>query len=244
MIPSRLTVRLLALSILCTGFVIVVVNILIYRARIVFAVLHPEYVSEQPATISRALSAPQVGEPFAIWMAICAPILFVGVSALVYGAWREQARTGPTDRGIFWLSLIVVLLQAMASVGMVLLSHYRFPDHHEMHMVGSYLFFFSQAFVVVFGEFLSRRHGALEEGRSFMDKRGGNLRRVYIWVPVCLGVAYLFLFVIKGYDLGPISVPLYAAYTVTEPMLLSSFLGYVLSYHFDMGRAIWRYLRA
>ena len=248
-VPSRSSAVLIAVSLALTGFVIVAVNILIYRARVVFGQNNPEYIAVEPATISRAISDPIVGEPFAAWMAICAPILFVGVAALVLAARREVRRAGSSVSGqdyriITLLCVTVAILQGMASFGMVILSHYRFPNFHEMHMVGSYLFFFSQAFVVVFGDILTRRIVKQPQHCSMVTVRMARFRRTYIWLPILLGIAYLSLFVLKGFDLGAINEKLYIAYTITEPLLISSFLGYILTLHVDMWIGLKNYLRA
>ncbi len=247
-VVSQNTARLVALAMVTTGFVIVAVNVLIYWARGLYAVHHPDYIAYQPATISQTLSDSYIGPFFAAWMLICAPILWIGVTALVRAAWGEFRLSGfgtaQDRRRILVLSGIVVLLQAGASVGMVMLSHFRFPYHNALHMQGSYLFFFSQALVIVFGEMLSRAYAKQPEGASFLAVAGARLRRWYVWVPIGLGVLYLLLFILKGYDLGPIYDAAYLTYTLTEPVLITSFLGYVLTYHFDMGQALWGYVRS
>lgn len=248
-VPTRASAVMMAVTLVLTGFVIVAVNILIYRARIIFGQNNPEYIAIEPATISRAISDPIVGESFANWMAVCAPILFVGIAALVFVAWREVQRGGEAvsrreNKVIMFLCLAVAVLQGFASIGMVILSHYRFPNFHEMHMMGSYLFFFSQAFVVVFGEILTRRIVKQPLHCSIVTVRMARFRRAYIWVPILLGIAYLSLFVLKGFDLGAFNENLYIAYTITEPLLISSFLGYILTLHVDIWIGLRRYLRA
>lgn len=248
-VPRRDTAMIMAISIAFTGFVIVAVNILIYRARHLFGHYNPEAVSGRPPTISRAISDPLVGDPFADWMLICAPLIAVGVACLVVPALIELRRNGgaPTRREhliLFWLCALVILLQVLAAIGMVMLSQFRFPDHHKLHMQGSYLFFFSQGFVVVIGEFVSRRFGKLPADRTLLSSGMARFRKYYVWVPILLGVAYLSLFAAKEFDLGAWSAPLYVAYTTAEPLLLSSFLGYILIYHVDMASAVRRYLRA
>lgn len=244
--PSRAIAAFMVMSLAFTGFVIVVVNVLIYRARIVFGRNNPDYIAIEPPTISRAISDPIVGEPFAVWMLICAPVLFVGVALLVFVVWREfwRGRHVVPRKDLVTISvlcLVVVVLQSFASVGMVILSHFRFPNFHEMHMLGSYLFFFSQAFVVLFGEVMSRRVASLPSQWSLISARMAGFRRKYVWAPILLGVSYLTLFVLKGFDLGALNKGLYIAYTITEPLLISSFLGYVLTFHFDLWAGLRRY---
>lgn len=245
-VPGRSTATMMALSLAFTGFVIVAVNILIYRARILFAARNPEAVADRPPTISLAISDPAVGEPFAGWLAICAPLLFVGVGFLILSAWIELQKGGgaPTAREgriIAALCLLVALLQGFAATGMVMLSQFRFPHFNQLHMQGSYLFFFSQAFVVLFGEILSRRFARLPVDRVLITAPSARFRRRYVWVPIVLGVAYLALFILKDVDLGALNAPLYVGYTSTEPLLLSAFLVYVLTYHVDMWSALRRY---
>lgn len=247
-VPSRKTATLMAVSIIFTGVVIAAVNILIYRARILFSQYNPEAVSGRPPTISRAISDPAVGEPFATWLLVCAPLLFVGVGLLILAAWIELKNGGGAgsareNRTIAALCLLVAFLQGLAAIGMIVLSSYRFPDHHALHMQGSYLFFFSQGFVVVIGEFLSRRFARLPQDRVLITAPTARLRKIYVWVPITLGVCYLSLFALKEFDLGGLSPKLYIGYTIAEPLLLSSFLGYILTYHIDMWAALRRYWR-
>ncbi len=246
--PSRTVARALAVSLACTTFVVVVVNYLIYTARWDFIKWHPEYMAKRPPTISRALSDPRVGEPFAEWMAICAPVLFVGVLLLAGMALKEFLLVGrPPKRDAMRITVLTGLvcgLQGLACVGMVMLSHYRFPDHNDMHMTGSYLFFFSQAFVVVFGEILSRSYAKMPPEGLVFSPKFAQFRKRYVWVPISLGVAYLGLFVIKHFDLGALSKPLYTGYVSVEPLLLSSFLFYVLAYAPDCLTAMRSYWRS
>ena len=248
-VPRRDTALMLSLSVAMTGFVIVAVNIQIYLARYLYGYYNPETLTGKPATISRAISDPQVGEPFANWMLLCAPLLAIGVALMILAALIELHRNGgapdPREfRSLVRLCLIVVVLQVLAAIGMVMLSQYRFPHFNKMHMKGSYLFFFSQAFVVMFGEFVSRRFAKLPQDRTILSSEMARLRKVYVWVPVLLCGLYLFLFIAKDFELGRVNKPLYLVYTVTEPLLLSAFLGYILTYHIDMGTAVWRYLRS
>ena len=68
-------------------------------------------------------------------------------------------------------------------------------------------------------------------------------RGVYVWVPIYLGLAYLALFLGKGYAPDSIRFEVYLAYVSTELFLLSSFLFYVMSYAPDMWCA-WKASRA
>ncbi|WP_127113378.1 hypothetical protein [Shimia sediminis] len=249
MVPRRDTALMMSLSMVLTGVVIVAVNVQIYLARYLYGYYNPDAVSRRPATISRAISDPQVGEPFANWMLVCAPLLAIGVALLIISALIELHRNGgaPTQkewRILVLLCLVLIALQVFAAIGMVMLSQFRFPNDNKLHMKGSYLFFFSQAFVVMFGEFVSRRFGKLPQDRTLLSFGMARFRKFYVWVPILLGVLYLSLFFAKDFDLGAVNPPLYILYTTTEPLLLTAYLGYVLTYHADMGAAVRRYLRA
>lgn len=246
-VAKRSTVIAVILSVICTTYVVIVVNSLIYSARWQFINFHPARTAHKPPTISRAISDVRVGEPFADWMAICAPLLFVGVALLALAGLRELMASGSPSRAtllrISILTGLLILVQGMAAIGMVMLSQFRFPDHHQLHMSGSYLFFFSQAFVVVLGELVSRSYAKLPpEGRLLLPKMA-QLRTLYVKIPIVLGVIYLALFVLKGFDLGAFSHPLYIGYVSVEPVLLSAFLFYVLAFVPDCLSVIVAYAR-
>ncbi len=236
--PSQMTARVMAVAFVCVTFVTVVVNVLIYTARWKFAAFFPERAAERPVTISESIADPRIGEPFADWMLMSAPILFVGVALLILSTLGELRRSGAAApnirRRITVLSWGLVLLQLMACVGMVILSQYRFPHFRDAHMGGSYLFFFSQAFVVVCGEMLSRSYARLGPDGRVWSPRFARWRRGYVWVPILLGVGYLALFLGKGYAPDEMRHAVYYIYVSTEVVLLSSFLFYMMTYAPDM----------
>ncbi len=229
-------------ALITTSFVTVVVNLQMYSARWKFAAFYPEKASERPSTISESIADPRIGEPFADWHLLCAPLLFVGVACLILSTWREARASGIATVKITTVSWVLVVLQAMASVGLVILSQYRFPDFRDQHMAGSYVFFFSQAFVVVAGEVLSRAYAGLGPEGQIVGRiwapRFAGWRRRFVWVPILLGVAYLCLFLGKGYAPETLRYEVYAAYVSTELFLLSSFLFYMMSFAPDMWR-VW-----
>ena len=246
---SRLGAVALVCSIVFTVFVATVVNYLIYTSRWSFALLRPDYVARNPPTISRAISEPAVGEPFANWMLISAPLLFIAVAVLMTVLVRSARRqAGAMPRGqlgwIVGLAGVVILLQALASVGMVMLSQFRFPTHNALHMAGSYLFFFSQAFAVFIGEMLSRSCDAPPLRGQLLGVATCRFRRWLILVPAALGMAYLALFIVKDLDTGPAAPLLYQTYVSVELLLISSFLFYFLAWIPESVLALRRYLRA
>ena len=217
--------------------VVTMVNQQIYTSRWAFAELRPDYIAHSPPTISRALEEPSVGDPFAIWMLICAPALFLSMLLFTrYFRNRLAQKPGVDPRAlkrITIFSIVTLFLQALASTGMIMLSQFRFPDHNDMHMVGSYLFFFSQAAVVFVGSHLSNLHDRVDDSHRVLPRQSCRFRRYYVFVPYALSVLYLGLFIAKGYDLSPWNDALYMGYVTTELILISSFLFYFLSWVAD-----------
>ncbi len=244
--PSRATGLAMLVALITTSFVTVVVNVQMYSARWKFAAFYPEKAADRPSTISESIADPRIGEPFADWLLLSAPLLFVGVFCLIVSTWWALKLGGQVTLKITLVTWILITLQAMASVGMVILSQYRFPDFRDQHMAGSYLFFFSQAFVVVAGEILSRSYAALgREGQvagRIWSPRFARWRRRFVWVPIVLGLVYLCLFLGKGYAPEALRYEVYWAYVSTELFLLSSFLFYMMSYAPDMWR-VWKLSR-
>lgn len=240
--PSRPVGMAMLVALISTLFVSVVVNVQMYSARWIYADFYPEKTSVRPYTISESIGDPRIGEPFANWMLLCAPILFVGVVLLFLPAMLALRAHGTDAKLRRWITVetvILLLLQTVACVGLVILSQYRFPHFRDAHMLGSYLFFFSQAFVVVFGELLSRGYARTgPEGRVFAP-RHANWRRRYVWVPIALGVSYLVFFLCKGYAPEALRYAVYYVYTGLELLLLSSFLLYMMTFVPDMWGA-WR----
>jgi len=225
-------------------FSIVTVNYWIYHARFVFIGRHPDYVAEQPPTISRAISDPLVGEPFAFWITVCAVLLILGVSGLVVvylRIARDLPRGTARVRRAFRVCAVAVLLgQVSASVGMYMLSNFRFPDHHEMHMQGSYIFFVSEALVILIGTvfcvLLLRNWTDLAslETDGLMRRGTIRFRRFFGFAVVGMGVLYLVLFKVKNIDLHSANTLIYATYVTVEPMLISAFLFFLALFQTDI----------
>ncbi|WP_172293492.1 hypothetical protein [Pseudoruegeria sp. HB172150] len=235
--------RLAAFAILANTTVFVVVNICIYWARAAFAARNPEYIAEGPATISRAISDPYVGDIFAIWVTGSAILLFLGVAALVAVSWHGIPRNAWPLRILCGL---VVLFQATASVGMTMLSNFTFHNNHDGHMMGSYIFFAAQAFTVLTGLIASINVQVNPDTRAAMQAAGvlhPGANRVRLWAgsaSVALVLAYVTLFVVKDFDLGAWKDTVYLIYVTTEPVTISSFLFFVLLYDWDLAMVLRR----
>ena len=219
------------LALAANGIALVAVAYWIFRARTVFLAANPDW---GPVTVSRAISDPSVGPPFAIWISLAGALLTFGVffNAAFY-FWT--ARRLPAPRRallVTWLVLppAIIALQAVSGVGMYFLSSYRFPDYNAEHMMGRYLFFVAQALVVFGGTVLSQ---VLLRDRSSLDwlVAQGALREGWVrWrrnfglICIAMTVGYVFLFKAKNLDLDPMNEEIYLAYTSVEPALIVSFL--------------------
>lgn len=244
---SARSAGLAVIEILCVGYVIVTVNYQIYAARFDFIATHSAYVAEQPPTVSRAISDPLIGDGFGFWISLSAVVLFFGIAALLLLGLNEVKgpMSGLHRRGLNLRAVIVMFLQTGSCTGMVILSQFRFPDYNDIHMVGSYLFFFSQAFMLIACEVFFRRvYQLADDRRSFLHPKMVSFRKKAIGVPVALGIVYLGLFVVKSYDLGAANDIFYQLYVWTEPALITSFLLFILLYHVDVAMALWRYWRS
>lgn len=216
----------------------------IYYSRATFIALHPEYVAVEPPTISRAISDPLIGVPFHFWVSLSGLLLVFGVywNALFY--WRlhkDIAQAGQKlERVVRIAAPSIVAFQALSGVGMYLLSGYRFPDHHETHMVGSYTFFISQAIVVLIGTVVStsmlsdksalmRLHAA-----GFLHPGMVRLRKWSGVVCLALTVCYIGLFQAKNMDFGVLNAAVYVAYTSVEPALITCFLLFLGLFQTDL----------
>lgn len=245
--PWAITGRRMAiLALLLNGFSILVVNFWIYYARALFIKIATYY--REPPTISRAISEPVIGEPFAFWVTLSGLLLIVGVSILILRMILQLRDLPKPSRYVrisgFILLPILALMQALSALGMHWLSVYRFPLAHEMHMVGSYTFFLSQMIVVIL--FTIYNHALLrdQESLSMLHSRG-NLHRAAVRLRFLIGlfclalvVVYFSFFVLK--DVYPyLSWPaLHLWYTLFELAVISSFLFLLALVHLDLFRSV------
>jgi len=233
------------MALILNGFAFFAVNYWIYTARWTFIARNSDHY-HRPPTISRAISDPVVGEPFALWMTISGLCLVAGVALLVLLylrlAWWLRPPFGYLWVGLWMLIPAIAVLQGIASLGIYWLGHYRFPDANEMHMVGSYSFFEAQALVVAFFTLVNlamRRDSdnlTRLDAAMLIDPRWVRVRIIAGLVSLSLVVAYFALFKLKDiyiYETAPV---LYLAYVSVEPMAISSFLLVLALAHVDLFR--------
>lgn len=216
----------------------------IYYARATFIARHPEYVAIEPPTISRAISDPSIGIPFQFWVSLSGILLIFGVFWIAEFNRRLHAHALQPGTHLTRMMRIgmsaVVLLQAAAAVGIYLLSTYRFPNHHEAHMLGSYTFFISQALVVLIATIMS---AALLRDRVVLAQLQAarllhpGMVRLRKWAGVfcmTLTVGYVALFQAKSMDFGAANKAIYLAYTSAEPALITCFSLFLALFQTDL----------
>jgi len=230
-----------ALAIACNTFVLIVVNYAIYWARATYIARYPEEVALKPPTISGAIADPSIGDPFSFWVTVAAVVLFVGVvalSALLLNALPPEARR---LRGLVWA---IVVMQIATCTGMVMLSQYRFPDHNDMHMLGSYIAFLAEVVVVILQWILSvavLRHVAASRAltRASLLHRGANrMRRVFAMLCVATAAVFGILFILKDYVDGVVKDIVFVVYVNSEPTFITLTLVVLATYNIDMAMSL------
>ena len=238
-------VWLKCLAVLLNGFAIVTVNLWIYAAMARFMEFHAADYG-RPPTISRSISDPLIGVPFQFWITVSGICLVVGVGILILNyvrALRTVIAPSAYVRVVLRVFVpLILVLQVSSSIGMYVLSAYRIPFHSEMHMVGSFQFFISQALVVLL--FTLANQALLRDRNSLevLHRRGDvhrSLVRLRFWVgSVCIALVlvYFGLFLAKDVWTSDIAPRLYWTYTKTEPVVISMFLLVLALSHLDLFR--------
>lgn len=231
---------LLVTGIAANLFTVAAVNFWIYYARAAFIAGHPEVVARKPPTISRAIADPAIGEPFAVWVTLSALTLAFGVGVMTLAYLRIAANSRPgrprLERWVALSALSLLISQIAASVGMYMISNFRFPHDAEMHMTGSYLFFAAQTLVVLLSGLLCLSLARSPAAASRARRRWGLGRGWFLirgWIAfasVGLSLVYAALFYAKAFDWGGAGPMVYQAYVLAEPVAISSFL-LVLALH-------------
>jgi hypothetical protein len=235
------------------SFVIVVVNYWIYRARFDFIALHPEYVAEKPPTISRAISDPLIGEPFAFWIGLSAIVLAFGVISLGLLYIRSARVIGTINRRAAFIIIVTtffgVASQLASSTGMIMLSRYTFFNNHDLHMIGSYMFFSGQTLLIlIFGclnLWMARRpeiNGMLE-GAHLLNPALTRIRAYWGPAVTAFAVVFLLLFFLKGFEFSFGNEELYLAYVLSEPAAISGYLSFLALYLIDLALIIQNAIR-
>lgn len=209
-------------------------------ARVTFHALHPDFDLEKFPTISRAISDPLVGEPFAFWVTIAAVILWGATHymlrmLLCEHPSRATLGAGRDRLGRALLAIMSVMMTATC-IGMVMLSHNRLgagASGYRMHMLGSYVFFAGQAATIllaaVYHSLVARAHDVEGRVAFFPDRWRARLG----YSVTAAAVAYGVVFKIKSMDLGAATRVVVTLYIELETVLIFVFLLYLLLYFVD-----------
>ncbi len=211
-------------------------------ARITFHALHPDADPKIYLTISRAISDPAVGEPFAFWITLAAAILWVSVHAILFMFIAEHPRPpaiGVTrDRIARGLWPVMWIAMTATCVGMVMLSHFRFGSttgENRLHMTGSYVFFAGQATTILIAAIY---HSLVAPARAAIDTAffPARWRARAGYAVVAAAVLYGVFFRIKSMDFGPATRWIVSIYVELETVLILVFLTYLAAFFVDVSR--------
>lgn len=213
-------------------------------ARIAFHLRHPNADPGDYLTISRAISDPVIGEPFAFWVTIAAAILWPSVHAILWMFIGEHPRPPAISTGrdrasrITWVAMWITM--TATCVGMVMLSHFRLgdgPAGHRLHMIGSYVFFGGQAVTIllaaVYNGLIARLPTA---GASAFFPPLWRARSGY--AVFAAAVLYGVFFRVKSMDFGAATAWIITVYVELETILIIVFLSYLAAYLVDVARFV------
>jgi hypothetical protein len=235
--PTRAWRPWLLLACALSLFACVTVNYWIYNVHGWFLALKPEGWPIPP-TISRAASLPEIAVPFSVWITLSGIGLALAV-AIIGLSYLRLLRRVPTAP--IWLQVLMylaapaaILLQAASALGMNWLSVNTLLNNPPMHMLGSVLFFASQALVILIYGGVNL---ALLRQRSYLADlaRAGWLNPTLVaWrariaaLAVALAFTYGVLFVLKDVYVYPQVKWVHQSYVMLEPIVISSYLIVVL----------------
>ncbi|MCA1241577.1 Frag1/DRAM/Sfk1 family protein [Stappia stellulata] len=222
---------------------------MMFWARWSFYQRHPDYVQHSAPTISRAISDPAIGGPFAMMILAVTVVILLALVPIFHGyrlaietrfAQEPALRRSLTAR--VWLA---IGLQVMGSAGMVVCTQYTFANNHDLHMLGSYVFFVGQAGAIATSGFLCARiasaaHIAPDAPFALLPHMS-RVRKRAAQVVAGMAALYMVLFAIKGIELPVPEYTIYYVYTVQEILTISSFIIYLALFApdiFAIGRSL------
>lgn len=207
-------------------------------ARWTFYQRHPDYVQNSAPTISRAISDPYIGEPFGLVILAVAVIVALAMIPLcaAYFATIDRRTLGnpAMRRKLRRLMRVFIVLQALGTTGMVVCTQVTFRNGHDLHMIGSYLFFVFQALSILLSGVIATRLVRLPGGPFGrylpLDTPFARVRRYMAFGTAGLAVLYMILFVVKGWDLPVSEYDIYNFYTIHEIVTISAYIFHFMLY--------------
>lgn len=211
-------------------------------ARASFLARHAADIDEPP-TISRALTDPLIGTPFAHLILVINGLLLFVFPVIFWGyalaIWQVRLTRG--ERNVLFLLLVLVFAcQVVASAGMVVTTQYTFANNDHLHMMGSYFFFIFQALTVVFAAALCRTLLAHKQALGIADADWQfrpimhRFRFRFALLVTALAIFYGVLFMIKDYALPISDYAIHIIYTQCEVIVIGSFVVFLGSYAVDI----------
>lgn len=238
-----LTRNRVALLLALPAFLVPVIEIpLVLWARFTFISLHPDYYNDPP-TISRSINDPAVGGPFANLILVITALI-LAITPVIVLAYITAISRLTLSRGrrllMHVLLALVLLLQLVASAGMVLTTQFTFAIDRDLHMTGSYIFFVFQALSVVTAASLcrmllhqQRRHGIADRDWQFRPAMH-RFRFRFAMLIVALIVTYGILFVLKDHVSDDTLYVVQVAYTQCEVIVIGAYVIFLGSYAVDI----------
>lgn len=219
---------------------------LVLWARATFLAKHPDYLDDPP-TISRAINDPSIGVPFADLILVITALIMMAVPFMLLSYARAISRLhlSPVRRYMLYgLLLLFFVFQIIASTGMVITTQYSFDINHDMHMLGSYIFFTFQAVTILVAAVLCHillrhqtRHAIPDTEWQFRASLH-RFRVRFAMVVVGLAVVFGILYVAKDHDLPISPYVVQVLYTQCEVIVIASFVVFLGSYGPDIYHAI------
>jgi F0F1-type ATP synthase membrane subunit c/vacuolar-type H+-ATPase subunit K len=222
----------------------IIVVLAIYWARQSFYQQSPAAPLAGSQTISRAISDPGIADIFAPTISLAAVLLTAVVwriilllHAAIEAAFRHDPRAARIATGVLALAAIA---EAVGIFGMVLLS---WLAERDLHIGGSYLFFFGQATAILGSGVVCRmllrtaeRDDAPPWTKSGLSRRLSRLRsRTAPGIAAAALVFWIVYLVRDGLDHTPDWLE--RAFSALEIALIVSFLLYLATFSVELFRA-------
>ncbi|MCC4246879.1 hypothetical protein [Stappia indica] len=215
-------------------------------ARWTFYERHPDYIQQSAPTVSRAITDPYIGDPFAaaiVAVAVVIALAAVPIAYAYYGAISARAGHMPkVAASLRRMMALFLVMQALGTTGMVICTQITFRHDHDLHMLGSYLFFVFQALAILMSGIITTRLMRLPDtGRPSYLRLGSRytrFRRAASFFTAGLAGLYVALFLVKGMDLPVTEYTIYYIYTVQEIVTISAYITQVMLYAPEIYRIV------
>ncbi len=238
-----LTRRRAAMALALPAFLVPAIEIpLMLWARHAFLATSDDSL-EDPPTISLAISDPAIGGIFADVILVVAALTLMALPMilLVYLTAIDRLPVSHGLRRLMWALLGFFFIgQLTASAGMVLTTQYTFSNGHDLHMLGSYIFFPAQALALLAAAILCRillhQQQQFAIGAEAWPFRAGmhSFRFRFSFLMVFLAVVFGMLFAIKEWPLPVPSAVVMIIYTQSEVLVVACYVLFFGSYALDI----------